>query len=194
MNDPRTAGSLQLYDVDEVMRPTVECIATGWSEELEDQLIQKSREPNTVRYTPNDHKKRFGDRQMLAAWKSRGRIIHWLLGPHKDLAGIIWYGASEFPYDLVLPEVPEETFAIRIYDGFAGQGLARPFMTQSLRIYVQQKQSNGEEVSPIWLQTDLDNPAALAAYTKFGYEEVHRDDKRVTMIISSRKIQSIVGI
>ena len=177
--------------VDEIMRPIVEFIAYGEDIDLESQLIEKSLQDNILKYTPKDSKERFGNLEMLKNWKSKGREVHWLIGPDKDLAGIIWYGKSEFPLDLDLKETPEETFAIRIYDGYTGKGLSRPFMTQSLRLLVEQRRAKGQDLHPIWLQTDIDNLAALSSYTKFGYEEVYRDDKRVTMVLSTSAIYEI---
>jgi GNAT superfamily N-acetyltransferase len=182
------SDSLTLIKVSQPMSQAVSYLGIGRDADLERQLIAKSREANILKYTPKDAAQRFGDQAMLEKWLAKGREIHWLIGPDKDLAGIIWYGKSRFPLDLELPEMPEETFAIRIYDGYAGHGLARPFMTLSLQTAVRFKQERGEPVCGIWLQTDIDNPAAVAAYTKFGYQEVARDEKRVTMVLPSESI------
>ncbi len=170
------------------MGPLIKCLAVGHDKGLEEQLITKSRQHNIKKYTPKDAKERFGNPAMFKRWLSKGRVVHWLLGAEDDLAGIIWYGKSEFPLDIKLPEMPDETFAIRIYDGYAGHGLARPFMTLSLKTAVRDKQAHEEPVTGIWLQTDIDNPAAVAAYTKFGYEEVARDSKRATMVMYPKQI------
>jgi GNAT superfamily N-acetyltransferase len=171
------------------MKPLITCVAVGQDENLEAQLISKSRQPNILKYTPNDAKKRFGSHEMFKQWLAKGREIHWLLGASSDLAGIIWYGKSNFPLDIKLPETPQETFAIRLYDGYAGRRLARPFMELSLKTAVKLKQARGEPIVGIWLQTDTDNPAAIAAYTKFGYQEVARDHERVTMVLGTSKIK-----
>lgn len=186
-------SNLTLFEIDdERMKPLITNLAVGRDAGLEAQLIAKSRQENILKFTPKDASKRFGDAPMLEQWLAKGREIHWLLGADRDLAGIIWYGKSEFPLsDVTLPEAPEETFAIRIYDGYAGHGLARPFMKLSLKTHVTLKKQRGEPVTGIWLQTDIDNPAAAAAYVKFGYQEVARDEKRVTMVLSSEQIQAI---
>lgn len=174
------------------MKPVVELLGVGNDAVLEAQLIAKSTQPAILKYTPKDANERFRDAAALAAWQAKGRELHWLIGPGKDLAGIIWYGRSDFPLDIDLPEVPQETFAIRIYEGYAGHGLARPFMKLSLKTAVRLKQERGEPIVGIWLQTDIVNQAAVAAYTKFGYQEVDRDDKRVTMILSTEQIIEII--
>lgn len=186
------ADKLKLIEVEEAMKPLVTYLAVGEDEGLQDQLIAKSRQPAILQFTPNDAKKRFGNRQMLQEWLAKGREIHWLLGQDNDLAGIIWYGKSEFPLDISLSETPTETFAIRIYEGYAGHGLARPFMKLSLQTYVKHKQSRGERLTGIWLQTDVDNPAALSAYAKFGYTEVDRDEKRVTMVLTPEQMLALM--
>lgn len=193
MNENPT-DKLMLVEVEESMKPITAYLAVGQDDGLDAQLIRKSQEPNILKYTPNDAAKRFGSIEMLNAWRAKGRDIHWLLGADNDLAGIIWYGKSKFPVDMELPEIPEETFAIRIYDGYSGHGLARPFMTLSLRTAVQLKQQRGEKVAGIWLQTDLDNEAACAAYTKFGYQEVARDGQRITMVLPSEQVLAIAGL
>lgn len=186
-------NELQKYPVEDGLKQICEYIAIGKDASLENQLIKKSLQENVVKFTPNDNMKRFGDTEMLNKWRSKGRKLFWLIGPEHDLAGIIWYGESEFPFDLNLEETPKETFAIRIYDGYTGKGLSKPFMRQSLRIYVEEKLKNGEELPVIWLQTDIDNIPALKSYTKFGYEEVCRDEKRVTMILPSNTLNSIIS-
>lgn len=188
----KLSDTIRLIEIDDSLKPLVKNIAIGDDPALDEQLIKKSRQTNILKYTPNDAKKRFGDAAMLQQWRLKGREIHWLLGSDNDLAGIIWYGKSTFPQNIKLPEVPEETFAIRLYGGYAGHGLARPFMNLSLKTYVQLKQARGEEVHGLWLQTDVDNPAALAAYERFGYQEVWRDQKRITMILPAAEVAKFV--
>lgn len=187
-----TDRPLQLIEVDVAMRPLTQYLALGEDEALIDQLITKSKQAAIMEHTPKDAAERFANRHAFDTWQARGRELHWLLGANNDLAGIIWYGRSTFPVDVDLPEIPEETFAIRIYDGYSGHGLARPFMKLSLKTHVGQKEQRSEPISGIWLQSDADNPAALAAYTKFGYHEVARDDTRVTMMMSSEEILALV--
>lgn len=171
------------------LQPLVKVIVTGTDKNLIKQLVEKSRQSNIVRYTPNDSLRRFRDEASFEKWKAGGREIHWLLGENDDLAGILWYGKKTFPLaDISLDEIPEETLAIRLYDDYAGHGLARPAMRQSLAMHTKAKQRRGELVTGIWLQTDAGNEAAVAVYGKFGYREVSRDDKRVTMVLASSEI------
>lgn len=186
-------SALIKYPVDQALQPVAAWIATGRNSELDAQLIQKSFEPNIVEQTPNDSRERFGDQAMLERWMQRGRQPYYLLTAGNDLAGLIWYGPTEFPLESTIGPVPQHTFAIRIYDGYAGHGLAKPFMKQTLRLYLDYLASKGEALTGIWLQTDVRNDIAKAVYGKFGYELVHEDDKRVTMVLTPDKINEIVS-
>lgn len=174
------------------LQPFILSIATGAEPDLERQLFEKSREPNILRYTPKDAASRFGDKTMFDGWKAGGRELYWLLGKDNDLAGIIWYGKKAPPEGLDLPEAPSETFAIRLYDGYSGHGLAVPAMRQTLQIHARSAEARGERLTGIWLETDADNPAALKVYTRFGYEEVGRTPERVTMVLPASEIERIV--
>ncbi len=167
------------------MKPTVCYLAVGSDDTLQQQLVVKSQQPHILASTPNDAAKRFGNQAMLDQWLTKGRLVHWLVGPDNDLAGIMWYGREHFPIDIDLPEIPEETFAIRLYEGYIGHHLSLPFMKLSFKTYIQDKQARGETVVGIWLQTDVENEAAYKAYAKFGFREVHRDDHRITMAMDS---------
>ncbi len=188
-----TEDEFRKYPVDEGLKIACEYIAVGSDENLENQLIKKSLQENVVKFTPNDYSKRFGNLEMFKSWQAKGRKLFWLIGPNNDLAGIIWYGKSDLPYNLKLEETPDETFAIRIYDGYTGKGLSNPFMRQTLRLFVEEKLKLGQKLPVIWLETDFDNIPAIKSYTKFGYKEVHRDEKRVTMILPSKTLSSIIS-
>jgi GNAT superfamily N-acetyltransferase len=181
-----------MYDVDDVMRPLVRQLATGWAASLEKQLIQKSHQENILKHTPKDAAQRFSDSEAVKAWLAKGREVHWLLGSDEDLAGIIWYGPAEPPHPIDTDGLVPETFAIRLYDGYVGKGLARPFMLQSLRVLVDERKASGKPLPFIWLETDIDNIPAVTSYTKFGYEEISRDTKRITMVLPPQKIQFIL--
>ena len=187
------SSNLILYEADASLRPFILNIANGWSEELAIQLIEKSRQENILLHTPKDAAKRFKDQDSLRQWLTKGREVHWLLGPDQDLAGIIWYGPAEPPQPIDTNGVEPETFAIRIYDGYVGKGLARPFMLQSLRVLVAEREAQDKPVPFIWLETDIDNIPAVTSYTKLGYEEYTRDDIRVLMTLTPDKIKTIIA-
>ena len=176
--------------------PRIVAIAVGRNPHYESLLEKKSQQRNIRQHTPKDASERFASPLLFEQWYKKGREIHWLITDNDDVAGIIWYGASSFPLDwqkLSLPEEPTETFAIRLYDGYTGRGLARPFMLESLRIHIQRELKQKNSIQAIWLETDIDNIAAVAAYTKFGYAEVARNDKRITMVLSTEAILHITS-
>lgn len=184
-------SDLTRFRPDDDLKPLIAAVAAGSDPDLESQLIKKSRQEPILKYTPKDAAERFADQSALDRWRAGGREIHWLLGPDDDLAGVIWYGKKPFPLELDLPEIPTETFAIRLYDGYAGHHLAVPFMRQSLALHAQAQRDRGQPIAGIWLETDNDNPAALKVYGRFGYQEVKRDDKRVTMVLPASVIAAL---
>jgi GNAT superfamily N-acetyltransferase len=177
---------------DQDLQPLITGITTRSTPELEQQLFNKSKQPNILKFTPKDAARRFGSQEMFETWKAGGRELYWLIGKDNDLAGVIWYGRKTFPLDVKLPETPAETFAVRLYDGYTGHGLAVPAMRQTLRLHVQAARERGEKIAGIWLETDTDNPAALKVYTNLGYQEVYRNDERVTMVLPASKIPDII--
>jgi RimJ/RimL family protein N-acetyltransferase len=184
--------NVNVFPANQALQPFILTIATGHDEQLEEQLFKKSREPNILQYTPKDAARRFGSKEMFEAWKAGGRELYWLLGNDNDLAGVIWYGKKPAPLRVDGAEQPSETFAIRLYDGYSGHGLAVPAMRQTLHIHVKASQARGEPIAGIWLETDTGNPAALKVYSRFGYHEVHRTDDRVTMVLPASEIANSI--
>lgn len=166
----------------------ISAIFSGRSVSLEAQLISKSLEDNIRKYTPRDSEERFTNPEAIETWFDKGRYLHWLVSSDDELAGIIWYGEAALSNR---DEGPNYTFAIRLYDGFAGKGLAGTFMKQSIAIFVKKIREDQLIFNGIWLKTDVTNAAAIAAYTKFGYKEITRDDKRVTMSMTAEDIYTL---
>lgn len=182
---------MKRIEVTDDMKPLVRFLIVGRNTDLEAQLLVKSRQPHILANTPNDAHKRFGDEGMLRHWLTKGRLIHWLVGPDNDLAGIMWYGREALPVDVSLLEIPQETFAIRLYEGYIGHHLSLPFMRLSFSTYIEGKQARGEAINGLWLQTDASNQAGYAAYAKFGFQEIYRDNDRITMVMDSEQILKI---
>lgn len=162
-------------------------IEVGRSTDLENQLISKSSQSAILKFTPRDHNERFASPESVDKWFAKGRELHWLVSDSGDLAGIIWYGQS---YLDDTATGPNYTFAVRLYEGYAGKGLAGTFMRQSLKIFAENIRQADAEFTGIWLKTDVINVAAIAAYTKFGYIETARDEVRVTMKMNAAQINA----
>jgi ribosomal protein S18 acetylase RimI-like enzyme len=168
------------FDTADVLHEHNLRIFVGRNPDFEDQIIKKSTEPHILEHTPKDAEVRFANKQVINAWFEKKPETHWLVSTSGDIAGIIWYRQQTIPDTA---RQAGETFAIRLYTGYQGKGLARPFMEQSLQIHV----NGNDRVLPIWLQTDTDNTPALTAYEKFGYEKINEKDGRITMILSVAK-------
>ncbi|HVS58826.1 MAG TPA: GNAT family N-acetyltransferase, partial [Candidatus Saccharimonadales bacterium] len=127
-------------------------------------------------FCPNDLDKRFGDEQMVEAWlaKNGGRGVFLLrhVG-ERALAGYGWTGAE------ATPELPdcETTFAVRLNEQYAGNGLGTPFTTAivsgSMAVFGACRTS---------LETWASNASAIRTYTRVGAQLVTtRDDRRPTL-------------
>jgi hypothetical protein len=187
-----TGETLTMFEPDAGLKPFAEAIAAGRSSDLEQQLVTKSRESHILKYTPNDAGSRFKSHESFENWISNGREVYWLLGAENDLGGIIWYGKKTLPQlEATAAEIPTETFAIRLYEGYVRRRLAVPFIIQTLRLSVQNKHAHGEPAVGIWLETGEDNMAAQKIYQAVGFHEIGRSDKRLTYVLSSTNAESI---
>jgi GNAT superfamily N-acetyltransferase len=176
------AGDARVLHITATMTPAIEA-----------QLIAKSRQPLILERCPNDAGERFASHDSLTHWQSKGRCLYMLLGPGDDLAGVIWYGKKAFPAATPPPEPLDDTFSIRLYEGYVGKSLARPFMAQTLALYAAHKKAAGERFTGLWLETDADNDASLATYAKFGYQELSRSDRRVVMMLPLARVLQIIN-
>jgi GNAT superfamily N-acetyltransferase len=140
------------------------------------QLVQKSKQEAIVRHTPADSQDRFKDPEAFQRWVEKDRYIHLLTSAEGDLCGIIWYGREAMPLAEDVSTAPNYFFAIRLYDGYRGKGLAKPFMRASLNDLAAWLDDEGklESCRGVWLETSADNSAAMAIYPAFGYQEVGR--------------------
>lgn len=170
-------------------------IGRGLNPALIDQLIKKSKQSHIRRYCPRDAEERFASPESFETWRTSkgGRNPYPLTDGSSDLAGLIWYGPQPFTgTDILNPATdPNHTFAIRMYEGTEGRGLARPFMIETMHDYVEGLIRSGEiaTFNGIHLETDADNPRSIPLYKKVGFEEVSRDEEgRVTMVITPERI------
>lgn len=168
-------------------------VERGHTDDFVDQLIRKSRQELIVQNCPKDSSERFSSREAFEQWlqKEGGRTSYFLADPSGELAGIVWYGRAELDAD-ILPDFPAElkpnhTFAIRIYDGFNGKGLAKDFIRTTMADYLEQQAggSQSDDFNGFHLETDKDNQAAIRLYEAIGYIAVDPDDDsdRLTMVM-----------
>lgn len=138
-------------------------VERGWSASIAEQLPLLSRQPHILEHTPNDADRRFRDKQAAEAWYADPRKnsrVYTLGRGTTAIAGLAWVSDQSHP---AVAEAAH-TFAIRLYDGYRGRGLALPFA----RI-VHDDFLAGSPDGPIWLETDTDNLAAQKIYHRLGY-------------------------
>lgn len=138
------------------------------------QLIVKSRQPHVMRYEGDeDAHGRFKDRDAFLEWAKNKRRIFYLLLKDKDIAGVMWFGGR---FNDHIDKSYSLTFAIRLYEGFVGVGLSKPFMAVAHED-AQKRLPKGK----IWLDFAAENIAAKKAYESFGYNYLGEFDGRVIM-------------
>jgi hypothetical protein len=139
-----------------------------------DQLIAKSRQPHVMEFESHeDAGGRFKNREAFEAWSENKRRIFYLLLDGKEVAGVIWFGERHNEH---IDESYRLTFAIRLYEGYVGKGLSKPFMR--VAHVGMEKYFPGKN---IWLDFNGDNIAAQKAYESFGYEYIAEKDGRIIM-------------
>lgn len=145
------------------------------SEEYVKQIIEKSRQPHVMKFEGHeDTEGRFKDIDTYREWAKKDRIVYLLINPKtSDVGGILWFG--EKTNELIDPSY-NLTFGIRLYEGYVGKGLSKPFMqathNDAKRFYPRHR---------LWLDFAKDNIAAQKAYQSFGYKELARTESRVVM-------------
>ena len=171
-------------------------VVRGFVAPFADQLVEKSKQPHIRRWTPRDASERFKDLDS-ALERVKNNETHLLVDVNTyDVGGVIWYGRKEPPID-VSPHNPSYTFAIRLYESYQGQGLARPFMRKSLSDFLEDRRLSGElrdygaSLGGIWLDVDENHQRAITRYKEFGYQTVGGHDDRLVMVLSIERILEI---
>jgi hypothetical protein len=171
-------------------------IEQGLRPEIIGQLVRRSREPEILKYGPSDAAEMFKNEEAVREWLG-GNPDTYVLTPRKNLAGMAWFAQKEYPLHPpgTDPEIlPRHTFEIRMYEGYAGRGLAKPFMHDTLVDYMQTLFLSGQvnQVRGLWISVDADNPKALKLASDFGYIRtgtVNKDGvNEHIMVLSNPKI------
>lgn len=137
------------------------------------QLVKNSLQPHVLKFEGHeDAKGRFKDVASYRKWAEKDRVVYLLLRGD-EVGGIIWFGEKNNEH---IGAEYNLTFGIRLYEGFVGKGLSKPFM--------QATHKDAQRFFPehtLWLDYDEENIVAGKAYASFGYEELARADGRVIM-------------
>jgi ribosomal protein S18 acetylase RimI-like enzyme len=139
-----------------------------------DQLIEYSNNDPQIKNFTSDPI-RFKDHQSFNQWLDKGRIIYTLVDQHQNLFGIIWFGQKDPPINLKA----NFTFAIRIYSLARGQGLSQEFMKTAFDSFL--KNQDKAKITGFWLETSVDNLAAIHSYQKFGFKQVTQKENKIIM-------------
>lgn len=140
-----------------------------------DQLIDFSHtDPDVKKYTSDPS--RFQNRAAFSHWLEQGRIIYTLIDRRQNLLGIIWFGQKDPPVNANA----NFTFAIRIYGFARGQGLSQGFMKTAFNDLLKNQQDS--KITGFWLETSIDNFAAIHIYEKFGFQKIGQQGRKVVMV------------
>jgi ribosomal protein S18 acetylase RimI-like enzyme len=145
----------------------------GWSGELAQQLIVRSREPEIRKFTSRDATERFASEQAAEDWYRAKEHVVYVLFQGSDLAGVAWFTHTPKP-----GLGAEYTFAIRMYESQRGRGLAGALIESAHKDFISFK---GYENS-FWLESDESNTRAVHFYQKHGYRAVSTEGGRVLMV------------
>jgi ribosomal protein S18 acetylase RimI-like enzyme len=146
-----------------------------------DQLVDYSQSDQDVKKFTSDVK-RFSSKESFFEWQRQGRIIYTLVDQQQNLLGIIWFGQKDPP----IPLGANFTFAIRIYGNARGQGLSQEFMKTAFNDLL--KNQTHSHITGFWLETSVDNLAAIHTYEKFGFVSISFSDTKNIMLFSPKKV------
>ena len=141
-----------------------------------DQLIEYSSTDSNVKKFTSDPQ-RFANKETFFQWQQQGRIIYTLTDDYKNLLGIIWFGQKDPPIKVKA----NFTFAIRIYGSARGQGLSQEFMKIVFADLL--KNQKDSHITGFWLETSVENTAAIHVYQKFGFKTVEQQDNHLIMVL-----------
>jgi hypothetical protein len=174
-------------------------VERGYTDELVARLVEKSRQERIVQHCPRDSAERFASPQAFEKWRTKehGRSPYFLTDNEGDLAGIAWFGCSQLDEEVVPDFPPNHKFAVRIYDGYDGRGLAKGFIRAATEDYLQQLagESRSDDFNGFHLQADAGNLGARRLYESIGYVGVdaNEDSERITMILLPSAAYRFIG-
>lgn len=145
------------------------------------QLIEYSHtDPEVKKFTSDST--RFKDLLSFKKWLAQGRIIYTLSDINQNLLGIIWFGQKNPPTKISA----NFTFAIRIYGPARGKGLSQNFIKTAFTDLLQNQKHS--QITGFWLETSIDNFAAIHTYEKFGFKKIDLADDRQIMFLKNVSI------
>lgn len=148
-------------------------LAKDVPEDYVKQILDNSRQAHVMKFEGHeDVGGRFKDMEAYREWAEKDRLVYLLMNG-EEVGGVIWFGERE---NENIDKEYSLTLGIRLYEGFVGKGLSKPFMSVAhedmRRFYPAQS---------IWLDYDQDNTVAGKAYGSFGYQYLTQHDGRIIM-------------
>jgi ribosomal protein S18 acetylase RimI-like enzyme len=134
-------------------------IKKGLNQKNIGQLIEFANSDEEVKKFTSDAK-RFRDEGSFKNWLKKGRKVYSLVNENGGLVGISWFGKEGEGF----------TLAIRIYGEARGKGLSFEFLKETMDDFMKSREYQEAENKDWWLETSVDNLAAIKTYEKLGFQ------------------------
>lgn len=151
--------------------------------------LSKKQALELVKYTNTDplilehtqDTNRFKDFDTYKEWLKKNRNLYALTDKTDKLMGIIWFGKKRMPKgnhysQSINTNHYSITFAIRLYEHARGKGLAKKFIKAAWQIYINSDEYLNNHANGLWLETNINNFAAVKAYKRVGFVLVSKPD------------------
>ena len=147
-------------------------------------IYYSSNDDLVLKFTQD--KKRYKDLRAFNKGKNN-RFYYSLVGKNNEFAGVIWFSKKPIPKNKFIVEFDNKnygiTFALRVYGKFRGKGLSFSFLKEAVKRYKKTRIFKEIKANKFWVSTSFDNLAAIATYTKFGFEKVSKKDSKEKIIM-----------
>lgn len=145
-------------------------IATSFAElePFASQIVEGAKQPHIQEFEYEDSwpRGRFASVEDIDTWMDTPRTVYFMSKMATgQQAAIVWF--SPRPYGYMHGEAHHfnNTFGIRIFEGFEGRGLSQPLM----RFTHDTQRIIDPDMHGVWLSAKPENERAVRAYEKFGY-------------------------
>lgn len=165
-------------------------VCEGLSKRQVNELIKFTNADPLILATTKDTE-RFKDKATFNMWLKKNRKIYSLTDANKKLLGIIWFGNKNMPKNIHYSTSLDInkftiTFAIRIYGNARGKGFAKNFIKKTWEQYKETDEYKTNPNKGIWLETNINNFAAVKAYKRVGFVLVSKPDSKGQVLMIQR--------
>lgn len=158
--------------------------------------LTKKQALELIKYTNTDplilentqDNERFKDFKTYEAWLKKNRNIYTLVDKKEKLNGIIWFGKKQMPKGNNYSQSIDTnhysiTFAIRLYEHARGKGLSKKFIKTAWEIFINSEEYLNNPAKGLWLETNINNFAAVKAYKNVGFILVSKPDAKGQVVM-----------